>query len=77
MSKSFKVLNQQREELTVIVDGNEQSRGTLIFVQGFGVSLAENSLYADITAAFKNEFTIISFDFAGYGESEGKQENVS
>ena len=77
MSKSFKVLNQQREELTVIVDGNEQSRGTLIFVQGFGVSLIENSLYVDIVSAFQNQFTIISFDFAGYGASEGKQEDVS
>ena len=77
MVKSFKVLNKHGEELEVKVDGNEQGQGTLLFVQGFGVSLIENSLYADITAAFKNEFTIISFDFAGYGTSEGKQEDVS
>ncbi len=76
-AKSFKVLNKRGEELKVVVDGNEQGQGTLLFVQGFGVSLAENSLFADITTAFQNDFTVISFDFAGYGASEGKQEDVS
>lgn len=77
MAKSFQVLNKQGGELAVVVDGNEQGKATLLFVQGFGVSLAENSLLADITTVFRNEFTIISFDFAGYGASAGKQEDVS
>lgn len=77
MSKPFQILNKPGEKLQVFVEGNEQGQGTLLFVQGFGVSLAENSLFADIVAFFHDDFTIISFDFVGYGASEGKQENVS
>lgn len=77
MPKSFHIPNKQGEELQVVVEGNEQGQGTLLFVQGFGVSLAENSLFAEIVAAFGKDFTVVSFDFAGYGASEGKPENVS
>ena len=77
MATEFSIPNQRGEKLHVVVAGNENAAATLLFVQGFGVSLQENSLFVDIVEAFQHKFTMISFDFAGYGQSEGKQENVS
>lgn len=74
----MKIKNQFDEDLDLVVDGNEGSDETVIFVHGFGTNKDEGSgLFVDISRSLVNRFRIVRFDFAGYGKSEGRQEDMT
>ena len=69
--------NNSEEQLDYIVEGREDATTTVVFVHGFGTDKNETAdLFKDISASLNPNFRTIRFDFSGYGESEGKQEDV-
>lgn len=74
----LKLLNQYNEKLDVLVEGNQDAGKSIIFVHGFGSNKNEGfNLFVDVSKALKKDFRIIRFDFSGFGQSEGKQEDVN
>lgn len=72
-----KILNHYGENLDVLIEGNLYSQRNLVFVHGFGTNKNEGyDLFVDVAKELSEYFRIIRFDFSGYGESEGKQEDV-
>ena len=78
MNKQFlKIKNFQGEKLDVLIEGNSDSRKTVVFVHGFGTNKnGGENLFVDISQVLQNDFRIVRFDFSGYGKSEGKSESV-
>lgn len=77
MESSLKINNKQGERLDVLVEGNESSEVTIVFVHGFGVDKHETAgFFDDIAGALKDKFRVVRFDFSGCGKSEGKSEDM-
>lgn len=78
MDKQVKIKNNLGEQLDALIEGNEKSKVTIVFVHGFGTDKNETeNLFTDIATALKSQFRIIRFDLTGYGKSEGKQEETN
>lgn len=74
----MKLPNAFGELLDVVVEGNIDAETTILFVHGFGSNKNETGNYfVDVAQELGKRHRIVRFDFAGYGESEGKQENVT
>ena len=72
------IRNLKNERLSVLVSGNEDSDTAVVFVHGFGSNKHENfKLFDDISLSLENDFATFRFDFSGYGDSEGKDEDSS
>jgi len=73
------IINKFGEKLdTWIESGEGEIKANVIMVHGFGTSKHETAGYFDdISNVLVNDnFRVIRFDFSGYGNSEGKQEEV-
>lgn len=78
MEQNILIKNKLGGKLDTLVEGNESSDATVVFVHGFGTDKNEAFSYlSDIALSLKNKFRIVRFDFSGYGKSEGKQEEVN
>ncbi len=74
----MKLLNQSREQIDILVEGNSRSAKTVIFVHGFGTDKnGGENIFVDISNSLQKDFRIVRFDFTGCGESEGSQEDVN
>lgn len=72
-----KIKNNKEEKLDVLIEGNEDSEVTIVFVHGFGVDKHETAgFFDDIADALKDKFRVVRFDFSGCGKSEGKSEDM-
>jgi len=75
---NLKIFNSFQEKLDVLVEGDLQSDKTVVFVHGFGTNKNEGTdLFVDISREIGTDYKIVRFDFSGYGNSEGKQEEVN
>lgn len=73
-----KIKNKLGEELDTLIEGNNESNTTIVFVHGFGVDKNESfNYFVDLALSLKSEFRIVRFDFSGCGKSWGKQEDVN
>lgn len=64
------------ERLDAIVEGDENSLETIIFVHGFATDKHETARYFDDLAfILGRNFRIVRFDFSGCGKSDGKLED--
>jgi pimeloyl-ACP methyl ester carboxylesterase len=72
----MKLKNQYGENLDLIVEGNQSSDTTVIFIHGLGMDKNEEGLFVDISKHLER-YRIIRFDLSGYGNSEGKQEDAN
>lgn len=78
MHKTVIIPNIFGEKIDALIEGNTTAITTVIFVHGFGTNKNEGSNYfLDVANALKETYRIVRFDFAGYGASEGKQEEVN
>lgn len=78
MEISIKIKNKFGDELDTLIEGNDESNTTIVFVHGFGVDKNESfNYFADITLSLEGQFRLVRFDFSGYGKSGGKQEDVN
>ena len=69
------IRNSLDERIDYIVEGNNESNITIIFVHGFGVDKHETAGYFDdVAQRLGKTYKIIRFDFSGCGKSEGKLE---
>jgi pimeloyl-ACP methyl ester carboxylesterase len=67
-----------KEMLDLVVEGNLIAATTILFVHGFGSDKNETDNYfADVAKELGKQHRIVRFDFAGYGKSEGRQEDVT
>ena len=74
----MKIKNENGENIDLLVEGNPNSNITLVFAHGFGTNKDENSnLFIDLAKPFLEKYRVIRFDFSGYGQSEGRQEDAS
>lgn len=72
------IYNTFHEKIDTLVEGNADAATTVIFVHGFGANKNEGGNYfVDVANALEDAYRIVRFDFAGYGNSEGKQEDVN
>ena len=77
MNRSLKIPNKQNELLDVLIEGNDTSSVTVVMAHGFGADKHETQgMFDDIAASLIDKYRIIRFDFAGYGKSEGRSEDV-
>lgn len=75
MKKTIKITNKSLEKLDVLVEGNEQSKITVVMVHGFGTDKHDTAgLFDDINLSLIKRFRIVRLDFSGCGQSEGKFE---
>lgn len=78
MNKTLKILNTNGERLDVLIEGNPDSKVTIVFVHGLGVTKDESFQYfVDLSKELQSLYRIVRFDFSGYGLSEGKQEEAN
>jgi pimeloyl-ACP methyl ester carboxylesterase len=78
MKKSFKLPNPNGELLDCLIEGNDQAEKIIIFVHGFGTDKYETGgLFDDIAHALNKKHLTVRFDFSGYGQSQGKQEETN
>ena len=78
MNKSVKILNKNGERLDVLIEGNLESKVTIVFVHGLGVTKDESFQYfVDISKELQSLYRIVRFALSGYGLSEGKQEDAN
>ena len=74
-TKKIIIQNSQGENLDVVISG-DQKKPALVLVHDLGLNKnKEINLFVGVNDALKYYFTIIRFDFSGYGLSEGKQED--
>ena len=74
----MKIKNENGENIDLLVEGNPNSNITLVFVHGFGTNKNENlNLFVDLAKPLLEKYRVIRFDFSGYGQSEGRQEEAS
>ncbi len=72
-----KVKNARGIALDVLAS-DEPGEATLLLAHGFGTSKHENyALFDDIDREVRGSARIVRFDFSGYGQSGGQQEDVS
>ena len=72
-----KLPNFVKENLDVLLKDNAKSDIIIVCVHGFGSNKRENfDLLEDIACALAKDYEVLQFSFSGYGESEGKQEDV-
>ncbi|MDP3964855.1 MAG: alpha/beta hydrolase [bacterium] len=72
-----KIFNSRKEKLDTLVEGRNGNL-TIVMVHGFGTSKDENArMFIDISKRLSAYGRIVRFDFAGYGQSEGRQEDVN
>lgn len=70
----IKIPNKEKELLDVLIEGNENSSVTIVFVHGFAAN--KHWDYFDTAAEeFSKEYRIVRFDFSGCGKSQGKLED--
>ncbi|MBU4351221.1 lysophospholipase [Candidatus Parcubacteria bacterium] len=78
MEKSLRIKNELGEELDVLVEGNLDGKAVVVLVHGWGTDKNETAdLFVDISKSLQEDFIIVRFDFSGYGQSQGKQEEAS
>jgi pimeloyl-ACP methyl ester carboxylesterase len=71
----MKIKNEYGEDIDFVIEGNQASGTTIIFVHGFGTNKDEGlNLFVDLSKPLQKEYRIIRFDFSGYGQSGGRQE---
>jgi pimeloyl-ACP methyl ester carboxylesterase len=74
----YQIKNNGDEELDTLVEGNENSHTTIIFVHGFGTQKDESyGYFIDVAKALHSNYRTVRFDFSGYGKSQGKQVDVN
>lgn len=75
--KKVKITNPGGETLDALIEGKQEAPETLVFVHGFGTDKNEGyNIFADWSKELKDNFTVVRFDFSGYGASDGKQVEV-
>ena len=75
---STKVLNEHGEKLDVVIEGNKNSKTTIIFVHGLGADKEENfNLFVDLSRPLLEKYQVLRFDLSGCGKSEGREEDSS
>ncbi len=73
----LKITNKKGERLDTLIEGNEKSTTTVIFVHGFATDKHETAHYFDdIAKKLKGSFRIVRFDLSGCGKSEGRTEDI-
>lgn len=73
----MKIANSSGEKLDVLIEDKKDADITLMLAHGFGADKHESfHLFDDFSKALSPHFRILRFDFSGYGQSEGKQEEV-
>ena len=78
VNKNIRIKNKHNEELDVLVEGNLNGKAIVILVHGWGADKNEtDNLFVDISQALQDNFLVVRFDFTGYGQSEGRQEEAS
>ncbi|SRR5258706_3784639 len=78
MEEKIYLKNALNENIDVLIEGNNNSEITVVFVHGFGTDKNEGSNYfIEVSDSLKNKYRIVRFDFSGYGGSEGKEEEVT
>lgn len=72
------IKNASGEKLDTLVEGNDHSRVTIVFVHGFATDKHETAHYFDdLSGALQKDFRIVRFDFSGCGKSEGRSEDIN
>lgn len=72
------IYNEFHERIDAVVEGKLDAKATIVFVHGFGANKNEGENYfVDVANALKDNYRIVRFDFAGCGQSEGRQEDVN
>jgi pimeloyl-ACP methyl ester carboxylesterase len=72
------IRNKFGERIDTLVEGKEDADTTIIFAHGLGTGKDEGeNLFRDIANAMGSQFRTVRFDFTGYGQSEGRQKDVS
>lgn len=78
MQEEVLITNIFGESINTLIEGNPTAPVTVIFIHGFGADKNEGGNYfTDIAQALADNYRIVRFDFSGYGNSEGKQEEVN
>jgi alpha/beta superfamily hydrolase len=69
--------NQQSEKLDVLIEDVQNPQATVVMAHGVGTDKHEtDGQFDDIAKALlENNFRVVRFDFAGFGQSEGKSED--
>jgi alpha/beta superfamily hydrolase len=80
--KVLEIRNKQGELLEAIFEGAtiQTAEKIILMVHGFGTNLHERGVFDDASKAILENFpntTVVRFSVAGYGKSEGKQEEKS
>lgn len=69
--------NQLGEQLDTYIEGSSNSNQLIVFVHGFGTDKDENGLFLDLAQSLRSNFLTLRFDAAGWGESQGNQQDFS
>jgi pimeloyl-ACP methyl ester carboxylesterase len=78
VNKSIRIKNEYDEELDVLIEGNFNGKAVVVLAHGWGADKNETAnLFVDISQALQDKFLVVRFDFSGYGQSQGKQEEAS
>jgi len=78
VNKNIRIKNKHNEELDVLVEGNPDGKAVVVLVHGWGTDKNETAdLFVDISKSLQDDFIVVRFDFSGYGQSQGKQEEAS
>ncbi len=76
MSTTLKIANPSAELLDVLISGNENATATVVFAHGLGVTKHETTgMFDEVAAGIGDIFRTVQFDFSGFGNSEGRQED--
>ena len=74
----MKLTNPSGEKLDVLIEGNQKSTKTIVFVFGFGNTIKKDaSMFSSLTRFFQDKYRIIRFDYSGYGKSQGKKQDFN
>jgi pimeloyl-ACP methyl ester carboxylesterase len=77
MRHQIQIPNHQAELLDIWVEGWKQANRLLLLVHGFGTNKHEHGLFDAIVKELSEAVLTVRFDFSGYGQSQGKQVDVS
>lgn len=76
--QDFYLLNTLGKRISISIEGEEKSSTNIVFVHGFGTNRNEGeNFFYDVADVLGKKFRLIRFDFSGYGQSDGAQEDVS
>lgn len=74
---TVRIKNKFGEEIDTLVEGNDGANTTVVFVHGMGTNKHETGgLLDDLAAVLFDRFRVVRFDFTGFGQSDGRQEDV-